>query len=230
MTGNIYGYCRISRKEQNVDRQIRNIKAAYPDAIIVQEAFTGTRIDGRKKFEALLNRVKAGDMIVFDSVSRMSRNAAEGVELYEKLLAEGVELVFLKERHIDTATYKNALNDAVPMTGTAVDVILQAVNAYLRTLRREQITLAFAQAQKEVDDLRQRTKEGVLTARLNGKQVGIPKGKTLNVKKAAPAKAIIMKRSRDFEGDLNDTDVMKLAGISRNTLKKYKAELMAESV
>ena len=36
--GHVYGYCRISRKEQSIDRQIRNIKAAYPEAIIIQEA------------------------------------------------------------------------------------------------------------------------------------------------------------------------------------------------
>ena len=37
----IYGYARISRKEQSIDRQIRNIRAAYPDVHIVQEAYTG---------------------------------------------------------------------------------------------------------------------------------------------------------------------------------------------
>ena len=72
----VYGYARISRKEQNIDRQLRNIKAAYPDAIMVQEAYTGTRFDGRVQFEKLLKSVKSGDTIVFDSVSRMSRNAA----------------------------------------------------------------------------------------------------------------------------------------------------------
>ena len=96
----VYGYARISRKEQNIDRQLRNIKAAYPDAIMVQEAYTGTRVDGRVQFEKLLKTVKTGDTIVFDSVSRMSRNAAEGYALYEQLYTKGVELVFLKERQL----------------------------------------------------------------------------------------------------------------------------------
>ena len=72
----VYGYCRISRRSQSIDRQIRNIKAAYPEAIILQEAYTGTKVEGRKEFEKLLKAVKPGDHIVFDSVSRMSRNAA----------------------------------------------------------------------------------------------------------------------------------------------------------
>ena len=104
----IYGYCRISRKEQNIDRQMRNIKAAYPRAVIVAEAYTGTRVEGRVKFEKLLKAVRPGDSVVFDSVSRMSRNAAEGFALYEDLFNRGVELVFLKEPQINTATYKKA--------------------------------------------------------------------------------------------------------------------------
>ncbi len=35
-----YGYCRTSKPKQSIERQIRNIKAAYPDAVIVQEVFT----------------------------------------------------------------------------------------------------------------------------------------------------------------------------------------------
>ena len=104
----VYGYCRISRKSQSIDRQVRNIKAVYPEAVILQEAFTGTKVEGRKEFEKLLKAVKAGDTIVFDSVSRMSRNAAEGFELYQMLLQRNVELKFLKEPHIDTATYREA--------------------------------------------------------------------------------------------------------------------------
>lgn len=221
----VYGYCRISRKEQSIDRQIRNIKAAYADAIIVQEAYTGTKIEGRAQFERLLKLVKEGDTIVFDSVSRMSRNASEGIDLYERLYDKGVELIFLKERHIDTATYKKALADAVPMTGTNVDIILTAINEYLRTLRKEQIALAFAQAQKEVDDLHERTREGIETARLNGKQIGGVAGRKLNVKKAAEAKELIRKHSRAFDGTLNDAEVIKLVGIAPNTYYKYKREM-----
>ena len=81
----IYGYCRISTKSQSIERQIRNIKDLYSSAIIVEEAFTGTKIEGRNKFNDLLAKVKAEDTIVFDSVSRMSRNAEEGFKLYEEL-------------------------------------------------------------------------------------------------------------------------------------------------
>lgn len=223
----VYGYCRISRKEQSIDRQVRNITAEYPGAVIVKEAYTGTKVEGRTGFERLLRQVTEGDTIVFDSVSRMSRNAAEGIELYEDLYNRGVCLVFLKEHHIDTATYKKALADAVPMTGTNVDIILQAINEYLRVLRKEQIQLAFEQAQKEVDDLHERTREGIETARLAGKQIGNVKGCKLTTKKSIGAKEIIRKHSRDFEGTLTDAECMRLAGLARNTYYKYKRELKA---
>lgn len=104
---NIYGYCRISTAKQSIDRQIRNIKAEYPTAHIVQEAYTGTSIF-RPEWLKLYRVLKAGDTVVFDSVSRMSRNAEEGFTLYEDLYHKGIRLVFLKEHHIDTETYKKS--------------------------------------------------------------------------------------------------------------------------
>lgn len=221
----VYGYCRISTKKQSIERQERNIKAAYPDAIITKEEFTGTKIDGRKGLERILKVVKAGDTIVFDSVSRMSRDAGEGFKLYQDLFAKGVELVFLKEQHINTATYKKALDNQIAMTGTSVDKILQGVNEFLWSLAEDQIRIAFDQAEKEVQDLHQRTKEGIETARLNGKQIGQQAGRKLNVKKEITAKEIIRKHSKDFGGSLSDAECIKQAEVSRNTFYKYKREI-----
>jgi DNA invertase Pin-like site-specific DNA recombinase len=222
-----YGYARISTKQQSIERQIRNISAAFPDARIYREAYTGTKIE-RPEFEKLLKRLKSGDTVVFDSVSRMSRDAEDGFALYQDLYNKGINLVFLKEHHIDTDTYKSALTNQLAMTGDDTDLILQGVNAYLLRLAAKQIRLAFEQAQKEVDDLHDRTKEGIQTAKLNGKQIGQKQGAKLNVKKAAPAKAAILQHSKDFGGTLDDKDCMKLAGVSRNTYFKYKRELKDE--
>lgn len=221
----IYGYCRISTKKQSMERQIVNIKAEYPNAIIFQEAFTGTKIEGRAEFNKLLKVVKENDVIVFDSVSRMSRNAEEGFELYQELYKKGVELIFLKENYINTSTYKQALNQNVALTGTNVDIILNAVNEYLMSVAKEQIKLAFNQAEKEVTDLQQRTKEGVARAKANGKQVGGVAGKRLTTKKSIEAKEQIVKYSKDFKGTLSDVDAIKIIGISRNSYYKYKKEL-----
>ena len=226
----IYGYCRISTNKQSIERQQRNIQALYPNAIIINEVFTGTKIQGRKEWNKLIKQVKSGDTIVFDSVSRMSRNAIEGFQLYKELYNKGIELVFIKEPHINTTTYKEALNGGINLTGTIVDSILEGINIYLLALAEQQIKLAFEQSEKEVKDLQQRTREGIETARLNGKQIGQAKGNKLTTKKSIQAKELIIKHSKDFKGTLNDIDVMKLCGVSRNSYYKYKKEIVQESI
>ena len=219
-----YGYTRISRKEQSIDRQIRNIRAAFPDVLIIQEAFTGTKMD-RPEWNRLYNKVRTGDTIVFDSVSRMSRNADEGVETYFDLYEKGVHLVFLKERYIDTAIYTENMKDKIELQGTDEDEIFKGLNNYFRKLAERQIRIAFEQAEKEVHDLHQRTKEGIETARLKGKQIGQKSGNKLKIKKETPAKELILKHNKSFNGNLSDSECIKLTGISRNTFYKYKSEL-----
>lgn len=229
----IYGYVRISTAKQNIERQIRNIVAVYPAAVIIKEVYTGTKFQGRKEFDKLLGILKPGDTIVFDSVSRMSRNSEEGCQLYEQLFNNGITLVFLKEPHINTETFRAALNAQIQITldtGNAaadnfINGIIDALNRFTIDLAQEQVRIAFDQSEKEVEDLHQRTREGMLTAKMNGKQIGQPQGAKYTVKKEASAKAIIKKYSRDFDGTLDDTAVIKIAGVSRNTFYKYKREL-----
>ena len=220
----IYGYVRISTKKQNIHRQTRNIEREYPKAKIISEVYTGTKID-RQEWQKLIKRVKPGDTIVLDRVSSMSRNAEEGFKAYEELFNNGVELVFLKEPHINTEVFKRVRETTVPMTGTTVDFILNGINQYLMALAKEQIILAFEQSEKEVQDLRQRTVEGLETARLNGKQIGLATGTKLTTKKSQKAKEVILKYHEEFYGTLSDTEVMKLAEVSHNTFYKYKREL-----
>ena len=225
----IYGYARISRPTQNIERQIRNITEYEPKAKIITEAYTGTTQE-RPEWCRLLKKLKPDDTIIFDSVSRMSRNAEEGIEEYERLYNEGVNLVFLKEHQIDTQTYRSAIHQQIEMTGNEIaDEFIKAINNVLMILARKQIYLSFKQAQKEVDDLHKRTSEGIKTAKLKGKQVGRPVGVSIVSQKSVTAKQIILQHSKDFGGTLNDTEVIKLIGnISRNTYYKYKKELKEE--
>ena len=231
----IWGYARKSRPTQNLERQLRNIKAEYPSAVVVQEAYTGTKMN-RPEWGKLVKKLRAGDTVVFDSVSRMSRNAEEGFSVYEQLYTAGISLVFLKEPHINTAVYQEAAQrriDATISTGSmAADnftaAILEAVNRLLLDLAKEQIRLAFEQAEKEVQDLHQRTKEGIETARLNGKQIGQRPGAKLTTKKSLEAKEQIRRYSKTFGGPLADPECIKLVGVSRNSFYKYKRELLEE--
>lgn len=225
----LYGYARVSTKQQNIERQIRNIRTAFGDDVMIfEEKFTGTKMEGRTEFQKLLKVVKNGDTIVFDSVSRMSRNATEGIQLYEELMDKGINLVFLKEPYINTETYKNSLGDKIQLIGTDEDILFQAINKYMKKVARRQIVIAFQQAEKEVKDLSQRTKEGMITAKLSGKRIGQVKGTKLVTKKSIEKKSQIKKYCSTFGGSLSDKDTMKLIGIAKNTYYKYKKEIMLE--
>ena len=67
------------------------------------------------------------------------------------------------------------------------------------------------------------------TAKLNGKQIGRITGQKYTTKKERAAKEIILKNSKDFNGTNSDSEVIKIAGISRNSYYKYKAELKEEA-
>ena len=162
----IYGYARISTKKQSVERQIRNIKSAYPEAVIVQEAYTGTKMN-RPEWDKLIKKLSAGDVIVFDSVSRMSRNAEEGISTYFQLYDKGVTLCFLKEPHINTEVYRESASQSIELTGNEIaDCYIEATNKVLKMIAERQILIAFEQSEKEVADLHQRTREGIATAKL----------------------------------------------------------------
>ena len=229
----LYGAARISTGKQSIDRQVRNILAEYPNAKIIKDTYTGTKLDGRKEFEKLLKKKKKGDIIVFDEVSRMSRNSEEGCNLYEELFNKGVDLIFLKETHINTDVYRKALENQIRIkldTGNKasdelINTIIDALNKYTIELAKEQIRIAFDKAESEVKRLHERTREGLLTAKLSGKQIGQVKGSKLTTKKSIMSKEIILKHSKDFDGTLNDDECRKLAGVSRNSFYKYKGEL-----
>lgn len=231
-----YGYVRISTVKQSIERQIRNIKDQYPDAVIVTDEYTGTKLD-RPGWTKLYKAVKEGDTIIFDEVSRMSRDADEGFAVYEDLYRRGVNLIFIKEPHISTSVYRQQAENQIQkiqiQTGKeAIDKclsgIMDAVSGLIMDLAREQIRLAFEQAEKEVEFLHQRTREGIATAKLNGKQIGQAKGAKLTTKKSIAAKEAIRKYSKDFGGTLDDPEVIKLIGCSRNSYYKYKREAREE--
>lgn len=229
----LYGVARISTGKQSIERQVRNILEKYPSAKIIKETYTGTKLEGRKEFEKLLKIIQKDDTIVFDEVSRMSRSKEEGSALYEKLFNDGVNLIFLKEPHINTEVYKTALENQIKIrletgnkaTDDLINSIIDALNIFTIELAKDQVRIAFDKAQAEVDRLHQRTKEGILTAKLNGKKVGRVKGITIETKKSKAAKEIILKHSIDFDGSLDNNECIKLAGVSRNSFFKYKREL-----
>ena len=232
----VYGYCRVSTKHQRITRQVTNITELYPDAVIIKEFYTGTT-QNRPKWDKLIKQLEPGDTIVFDSVSRMSRNAEEGFKDYKLLYEMGINLVFINEPLINTAifdsTKSNLLKISVETGNAAIDDYftgnITLINNLLMALAEEQIKSAFQQSEKEVTDLHTRISQGMRESKKNGKQIGLTKGTTLVTEKSLQCKSIIKKHAVDFGGTLSDKEVMTLCNVSRNSYYKYKRELKEET-
>lgn len=241
----LYGYARVSTQSQRLDRQIKSIEEYAGERRIeriYREKFTGTKLD-RPEFKRLLKVVKSGDTIIFDSVSRMSRTAEEGYQLYMELMQNGIELVFINEPHISTAYYKKMQAHKIKIANSGkasvdklINTVLEAITEFQNDETREKIRVAFEQSQKEVDDLHTRIAAGIKATKENNmflpeterKQIGRITGQKVETKKSRDAKAKIRKMSKDFDGNMTDKEILEILSISRNTFYKYKRELLAE--
>jgi len=198
----------------------------------LEERQSGKDIGGRTVFRKLISKVKRGDTIIFDEVSRMSRNAEEGYQLYMELMEKGVNLVFLKERHIDTDEYRRRAQNHIGRVSSSGDKTSRLINGILELVEefeqenlKDNIRLAFRQAENERMFLIKRVIEGKSKS---GKHQGRPKGsRNRSAEKARNIKKVIRELSRDFEGNFSDAKIMReyLKGTARNTYYKYKAEL-----
>ncbi len=231
----VYGYVRVSTKQQKTQRQIDNIKSFNADAIIYEEKQSGKDIEGRTVFRKMLDKVKCGDTIVFDEVSRMSRNADEGYNLYMELMDKNINLVFLKEHHIDTDEYKRRTQNHIERISSSnekmdnlINGILELVADFEKENLKDNIRLAFQQAEHERQFLIKRVTEGKSKSE---KPQGRPQGSTnLKTDKADHIKKVIKEQSKDFDGKFSDAKIMReyLNGIARNTYYKYKSEMKSE--
>lgn len=150
------GYARVSTADQNLDRQIDNLKGAACEKIF-QEKMTGTKLH-REELDRMLDTLRAGDVLVVDSFSRLSRSTKDLLDMVEKLTAMGVELVSLKEQ-LDTTT----------ATGKLMLTMLSALSQFERDLIAE------------------RTMDGLKAARARGRKGGRPKAGSETAKATAYA-------------------------------------------
>lgn len=229
-----YIYARVSTVKQDLNRQIEMLKKEYPEAVLYVDKYTGKRLD-RPNFKKLLKALKSGDVVVFEAVDRMSRNAEEGAALYAELYKKGVELVFLKNPNINTSVYREQIarrvqleTDKKDATGKFINGLGVLLNDFIVDLAAEQVRLAFEKAEEEAQKISRRTKEALKIAAEQGRKGGRVAGKKYTTEKEKKAREIILKHSRTFGGTLKDAEVITLCGVNRNTYYRYKAELIEE--
>lgn len=228
----IYAYCRVSTKTQKLERQLENIKAYCPTAKVITEKQSGKQFESRTELVKLLSKVKTGDTIIFDSVSRLSRNTEDGLQIYFDLYNKGIELVFLNEPYINTATYRTAVQSQIATVGNDIaDLYINATNQALQLIAKQQIIIAFEQAEKEGKDISQRVKDGMHATQENGltaceKISQARTGKRYESDKKKQIKAFILKASKSFGGNLSDKEIIEQLSISKKTYYNYKKELV----
>ncbi|WP_109830121.1 recombinase family protein [Reichenbachiella versicolor] len=142
----IFGYARVSTKEQNLDLQIDALaKAGCED--VFSEKLSG-RSEKKPKLEELISKLRKGDMVVVYSLDRLGRTSKELINLLSDFKEKGIQFKSLQEGIFDTTS---AMGEAV----FQIIAILKAM---------------------EVQVLSERTKDGLAAARARGKKGGRPKG------------------------------------------------------
>ena len=118
------GYARVSTQDQNLDRQMDNLKAAGCERIYC-EKMTGTKAH-RPELDRMKDTLREGDILVIDSFSRLSRSTKDLLETVESLTAQGVNIISLKEQ-LDTTT----------ATGKLMLTMLSALSQFERDIIAE---------------------------------------------------------------------------------------------
>jgi Site-specific recombinases, DNA invertase Pin homologs len=152
MNETVYGYVRVSTKEQNLDRQLLAMhEFGVQEAQIYQEKLSGKDFE-RPVYQRLIKKLKPGDTLVIKSIDRLGRNYDEILEQWRILTKEkGAAIVVLDMPLLDTRQGRD-------LTGTLIaDIVLQLLS-YV--------------AQTEREFIRQRQAEGIAAAKARGVQFG----------------------------------------------------------
>jgi DNA invertase Pin-like site-specific DNA recombinase len=132
----VFGYARVSTKDQNMERQLSSLNAYGVDEIY-QEKVSGTKKD-REQLNALLSQLRTGDTVVVAELSRLARSTKQLYDLVDMFDTKGVNFVSLKE-NIDTST----------ATGKLIFNIFSALSQFERDLISERTREGLAAANRK---------------------------------------------------------------------------------
>lgn len=143
----LVGYARVSTKDQNLDRQLSQLKQYGIDQRnIYQEKITGTKKD-RLELQRMISELQQGDTVIVAELTRLSRSTKDLFEIVEQIEKKGANIKSLKESWLDTTTAHGKL--------------LFTIFAGLTQFERDLIS--------------ERTKEGLRETKLKGTKLGRPK-------------------------------------------------------
>lgn len=196
----IYGYARVSTKEQNLDRQLVELRKYVPENNILVDKASGKDMqrDGYLALKGALG-LREGDTLYIKSLDRLSRNKADIKN----------ELQWFKDNHIRLIVLD--LPTTMIHIENGQEWILEMINSIL-------VEVLSSIAEQERLTIRQRQKEGIEAAKLKGKHLGRPK-----LEYPQNWKEYYDKWSK---GEITASFAIKQMGISRfsfyRLVKKYK--------
>ena len=154
MAGTIYGYIRVSTREQNEDRQRLALAALpVPEENIYMDKQSGKDFE-RPQYRRLVRRLRRDDLLYVKSIDRLGRNYSEILEQWRMLTKEkGVDIAVLDMPLLDTRRGKDLMGTFLS------DIVLQVLSLV---------------AENERDNIRQRQAEGIAAAKARGVRFGRP--------------------------------------------------------
>lgn len=194
----IYGYARVSTPDQKLENQIIQIKkyATQNNLIIdefIEEKVSGTVPIQRRNLGDLLNKVRKNDIIIFTEMSRFGRNSGELVNQLQIFIKIGIHFIFLKEN-------------------------LNTKDGNSKLITNLMISIFSGIYQFERDLLSERTKEGLLRAKKEGKHIGRPKGSKGRRLKLD----LYFDKIKEYRNmGLNNTAIAKLLSVHPMTLNSF---------
>ena len=129
MKGQIVGYARVSSADQNLARQLEQLKSENTDKIFEDKASGATT--KRPAFQQMMEYIREGDTIVVCSMDRLARNLTDLLNTTKELQAKGVSIRFIKE-----SILLDASGNDVAMTKLLMSM-LGAVAEFERSMIRE---------------------------------------------------------------------------------------------
>lgn len=193
MPSQIYGYVRVSTKEQNENRQLIAMQNfGVKQSNIYMDKLSGKDFE-RPKYKRLMKKIKPGDTLVIKSIDRLGRNYEEILEQWRIITKEKqVGIVVLDMPLLDTR-HKNDL------TGTLIaDIVLQLLSYVAETERI---------------NIRQRQAEGIAAAKARGVHLGRPR---IDI----PVEFYILKE-RYQSREITTREAAKILGISATTFLRW---------
>lgn len=198
----VYGYIRVSSKDQNEDRQIRAMsEVCVPERNIFLDKESGKDFE-RPMYRKMLRKLRKDDLVYIKSIDRLGRNYRDVMDQWQYLTrVKQVDIVVIEMPLLDTRRGKDLLGSFLS------DIVLQV--------------LSFV-AENERDNIRSRQREGIEAAKARGVRFGRPQ-----VRMPENFGDIYM---RWRTGEITSGQAANLCGFSRSTLYNKAKEVESAAV